>query len=114
MYRVLPCVQILGTDYLQAVLRWVDSENLPEWLGGTSHGSLLDDVGPWSDPDTVSRLGLDLDQLRHGHKPLRALPAPVSRLPSLDRPPSLRYNSDTQSEAYQSPQGSAMDLSGFR
>lgn len=34
----------------------MEPENLPEWLGGTSKGTLLDDVGPWSDPDTLRRM----------------------------------------------------------
>lgn len=34
-------------------MEWVDEENLPEWLGGKSKGTLLDDRGPWSDPDVL-------------------------------------------------------------
>ena len=26
---------------------WVEVENIPSYLGGTSRGSLIDDVGPW-------------------------------------------------------------------
>ena len=43
----------MDTNYLPAVLKWVEMDALPDWLGGTSKGTLLDDVGPWSDPKLV-------------------------------------------------------------
>eukprot|EP00967_Tisochrysis_lutea_P125324 scaffold210582_cov16-Tisochrysis_lutea.AAC.1 len=39
-------LQILDFNYLPALLKWVDKESLPVWLGGSSHGTLLEDVGP--------------------------------------------------------------------
>ncbi|KAJ9528339.1 hypothetical protein QJQ45_014325, partial [Haematococcus lacustris] len=56
-------IEILGTDYLPGLLKWVDINNLPEFLGGRSKGSLLEDIGPWSDHDVLARLGLSDDQL---------------------------------------------------
>jgi len=44
----------------------VDKEALPDWLGGESKGTLIDDVGPWSDPKLVASLGLDLEELKRG------------------------------------------------
>ncbi|GAX76074.1 hypothetical protein CEUSTIGMA_g3517.t1 [Chlamydomonas eustigma] len=61
-------IEILGTDYKLALLKWVDEENLPTWLGGKSEGSLLDDVGPWSDPELCSRIGVDVEKLRSGQR----------------------------------------------
>lgn len=30
---------------MPSLLKWIDIENIPEFLGGKSKGSLLDDVG---------------------------------------------------------------------
>ena len=49
-------VQICGYDYSKDLLQWIEPDNLPEWLGGRSKGTLLDDCGPWSDPDVLRRL----------------------------------------------------------
>jgi hypothetical protein len=49
-------VQICQTNYQKDLLEWVAPENLPEWLGGTSRGTLLDDCGPWSDPEVLRRM----------------------------------------------------------
>lgn len=35
----------------------MDAENLPVWLGGKSKGTLLDDVGPWSDAEVCMEPG---------------------------------------------------------
>ena len=42
-------------DYTKALLEWVDPESLPEYLGGTSKATLLDDAGPWQDPKILSQ-----------------------------------------------------------
>jgi hypothetical protein len=56
-----PChPQICQSNYTADLLEWVDADNLPVWLGGRSKGTLLDDVGPWSDPDVLHRLEPDL------------------------------------------------------
>jgi len=62
-------IEILGTDYVPGLLKHVDVESLPDWLGGKSKGSLIDDVGPWSDPPLVASLGLDMEELRRGRRP---------------------------------------------
>jgi len=59
-------IEILDSNYLPAVLKWVDKESLPDWLGGSSHGTLIEDVGPWSDDKLVASLGLNLEELRLG------------------------------------------------
>ncbi|KAF5839566.1 CRAL-TRIO domain-containing protein [Dunaliella salina] len=59
-------IEILDSNYLPAVLKWVDKESLPDWLGGSSHGTLIEDVGPWSDDKLVASLGLNLEDLRLG------------------------------------------------
>eukprot|EP00775_Hariotina_reticulata_P010356 gene10356-10514_t len=54
--RTLSKIQICQTNYTKDLLEWVDAENLPEWLGGKSKGTLLDDVGPWSDPEVLRKM----------------------------------------------------------
>ncbi|KAL6611317.1 hypothetical protein ACP70R_023139 [Stipagrostis hirtigluma subsp. patula] len=56
--RTLAKIQVLGTNYLNTVLEAVDPSNLPDFLGGTctcsaTGGCLLQDKGPWTDPETV-------------------------------------------------------------
>ncbi|MEW5299737.1 MAG: hypothetical protein WDW36_002722 [Sanguina aurantia] len=61
-------IEILGPNYKEGLLRWIDEENIPEWMGGSSKGGLVDDVGPWSDPEVLSRLDLDVETLRRGRR----------------------------------------------
>jgi hypothetical protein len=49
-------IEVCPTDYLQVLTQWVDIESIPEYLGGASKGSLIDDLGPWNDPEIVARL----------------------------------------------------------
>lgn len=43
-------------DYTTTLLRWVDKENLPTFLGGTSNATLLDDAGPWNNRDIIAEV----------------------------------------------------------
>ncbi len=43
-------------DYTPALLRWVDKENLPTFLGGTSTATLLDDAGPWNNKQLMEEV----------------------------------------------------------
>jgi hypothetical protein len=54
--RTISKIAICGSDYLPELLEYVDADNLPEWLGGRSKGTLLDDAGPWSDAATLRRI----------------------------------------------------------
>eukprot|EP00882_Tetradesmus_deserticola_P019017 GHRQ01020459.1.p2 GENE.GHRQ01020459.1~~GHRQ01020459.1.p2 ORF type:complete len:256 (+),score=117.00 GHRQ01020459.1:337-1104(+) len=54
--RTLSKIQICQTNYQKDLLEWVAPENLPEWLGGSSKGTPLDDCGPWSDPEVLRRM----------------------------------------------------------
>lgn len=111
-------VELLGTNYISGLLRWVDRESLPVMFGGDSQGTLLDDIGPWSDPEKMAELGLDVEQLRLGIKPRGAslLPAASARRQiSLEGPTnSFRRPSDQLSDGFHSPANSSADLSSFR
>ena len=39
-----------GANYLPQLLHWVERDNLPDYLGGASTATLIDDAGPWQDP----------------------------------------------------------------
>lgn len=66
-----PVPQILGPHYKAELLKWVDEASLMERFGGSSTGSLADDVGPWNDPQLyVSTAGLD-GAKHHGTHRLR-------------------------------------------
>lgn len=47
------CMQVCPRDFLPSLLKWADAENLPEYLGGTSKATLLDDAGPWNDHEIL-------------------------------------------------------------
>ncbi|KAK9798606.1 hypothetical protein WJX73_008330 [Symbiochloris irregularis] len=42
-------IEVAGGNYLPQLLHWVDKDNLPDYLGGTSTATLIDDAGPWQD-----------------------------------------------------------------
>lgn len=100
-------IEILGTNYREALLKWVDEENLPVFLGGKSQGSLLDDIGPWSDAELCEQIGVNIEELKAG-KMLTPLPesnsfrkislAPLKMAPSLKRP-SLTHDGSFYSAA---------------
>ena len=61
-WELCTCVsQLVGTSYQAILLKHVDKENLPEYLGGTSKATLLDDVGPWQDQAIID----EIDAERH-------------------------------------------------
>ena len=42
----------------------MDKANLPEYLGGTSRATLLDDAGPWQDPKIVAEINSERAEQR--------------------------------------------------
>ena len=52
-------VQLHGTSYQAALLQYIDKDNLPEYLGGNSKATLLDDVGPWKDQKLIDQIEAD-------------------------------------------------------
>ncbi|GMH34099.1 hypothetical protein BSKO_01933 [Bryopsis sp. KO-2023] len=52
-------VEVCPKDYLPALKKWIDEENIPEYLGGKSKGTLVDDVGPWQDEELIRELELE-------------------------------------------------------
>ena len=47
---------MLSRDYQKGLLEWIEPANLPDYLGGTSRATLLDDAGPWQDPGIVAEI----------------------------------------------------------
>ncbi len=56
MPSTLFIVQVCPTNYTKVLLQWIEPENLPEYLGGTSKATLLDDAGPWQDPKIIAEV----------------------------------------------------------
>lgn len=91
-------MQILGSNYLPALEKWIPLENIPVFLGGRSAGTLLDDLGPWSDTDLVNSIGLDVEDLRHGKS--------TTGGHMLTIPAFGRTSSDENASGYLTPSGS--------
>eukprot|EP00887_Chlorella_sp_A99_P007107 scaffold2.g7107.t1 len=53
-------IEVAPTDYMKVLQKWIDIDCIPEYLGGTSKGSLIDDVGPWKDPATHAEVEADI------------------------------------------------------
>lgn len=49
----------MGTNYQDVLFRYIDPENVLEYLGGKSKGTLVDDLGPWNDPEMVAEVMRD-------------------------------------------------------
>lgn len=56
--RTVNKVTLLGTKYMDELLKYVDAESIPEYMGGKCRNTLLDDPGPWNDPQVLSNLGM--------------------------------------------------------
>ena len=54
------CLQVCPKDYLPSLLKYVDAENIPRYLGGQSDATLIDDAGPWNDPQIRSEIEEDI------------------------------------------------------
>ena len=49
-------MQVCPSNYTKVLLQWIEPENLPEYLGGTSKATLLDDAGPWQDSKIMAEV----------------------------------------------------------
>lgn len=56
--RTVNKITLLGTKYMDELLKYVDVDNIPEYMGGKCRNTLLDDPGPWNDPQVLSTLGM--------------------------------------------------------
>lgn len=52
-------IQILSGDPLPELLKYIDIEQLPEFLGGKNQTELTDDHGPWTDFELVDGFNED-------------------------------------------------------
>ena len=53
-------LQVCPKDFLPSLLRYIDPENIPRYLGGTSDATLIDDAGPWNDPQIRAEIQEDM------------------------------------------------------
>ncbi len=65
-------LQLVGTNYQASLLKYIDKENLPEYLGGTSKATLLDDVGPWQTQSIIDEIDADYRAALSGSKDVEA------------------------------------------
>eukprot|EP00889_Picochlorum_renovo_P007378 jgi/Picre1/34408/NNA_001877.t1 len=49
-------IEVCPSNYMSVLTKWVDVESIPSYLGGKSTGSLIDDVGPWNDPELIHEI----------------------------------------------------------
>lgn len=56
----MSCAQICPKDYVPTLLKYVTAENLPEYLGGQSKATLLDDAGPWNNPELIAEVDAEV------------------------------------------------------
>lgn len=56
--RTVNKVTLLGTKYMDELTKFVDEASIPEYMGGKCRNTLLDDPGPWNDPQVLSTLGM--------------------------------------------------------
>jgi CRAL/TRIO domain len=56
--RTVNKVTLLGTHYMDELTKFVDIGSIPEYMGGKCRNTLLDDPGPWNDPQVLSNLGM--------------------------------------------------------
>ncbi|GLC37831.1 hypothetical protein PLESTB_001481100 [Pleodorina starrii] len=90
-------IEILGPNYMDALLKHMDRDAIPAFLGGESRGTLLDDVGPWSDAELMARVGIDLAALRLGHHAAQQ---------QLTLPPAASLERPSADGGFLTPQGS--------
>lgn len=86
-------MQICQSNYTKDLLEWIDAEDLPEWLGGKSQGTLIDDIGPWSDPEVLRKLEGQLPVVNKALKRLATVSGAGDGLPIVEEIP----------DGYQSP-----------
>jgi hypothetical protein len=66
-------IEVCPADFLKVLTKWVDPASIPAYLGGTSQGSLIDDVGPWDDPAVVAAIDADIARRDAGLPPVGPL-----------------------------------------
>lgn len=63
---------------MPSLLKWIDPENIPRYLGGTSDATLIDDAGPWNDPQIRSEIEEDIAHRDGSMSPLPESPPATS------------------------------------
>lgn len=100
---------------MPALEKWVARENIPTFLGGKSAGTLVDDVGPWSDSELVASLGINLEDLRGGGGAVSASAQHALAMPAFGRvqPVSQTAPGDVSVLSGSGPSGLRRPSDGF-
>lgn len=68
---------------MPSLLKYIDPENIPRYLGGTSDATLIDDAGPWNDPQIRAEIEEDMaSRDAGGNQAMSILPEPLTASPS--------------------------------
>jgi len=59
-------IEVCPRDFLPSLRKWINEEDIPEYLGGRSKGTLIDDVGPWRSPELVKEMETERIVLTEG------------------------------------------------
>lgn len=62
-FVILCCPKVCPRDYTPTLLQYISRENLPEYLGGGSKATLLDDAGPWNDRALIDEIEAELKRV---------------------------------------------------
>lgn len=52
-------IEVCPKDYMSVLRKWIDEDSIPEYLGGKSKGTLIDDCGPWRPDPLVKELEME-------------------------------------------------------
>ncbi|CAD7696725.1 unnamed protein product [Ostreobium quekettii] len=66
-------IEVCPRDFLPSLRKWINDEDIPEYLGGKSKGTLIDDVGPWRSPELVKEVEVERLALMEGDASARSL-----------------------------------------
>ncbi|XP_020519600.1 phosphatidylinositol/phosphatidylcholine transfer protein SFH11 isoform X2 [Amborella trichopoda] len=127
--RTAAKINVLGNKYHSKLLEVVDLSNLPKFLGGICEcsdygGCLLNDKGPWNDPEIIKILEAILDGAgRLDSKALSDAIAEESSVPEINlvrQGTKLKdfmqndHLSDTSERRTTRPSGAAVQISSFK
>jgi hypothetical protein len=103
-------ITLLGAKYMDELTKYVDIDNIPEYLGGRCRNTLLEDPGPWNDPQVLSMLGMiseenNEDAAEHLH---------MNEIDAVDSPAGAPVSGRVQAQSPHTPEVSPCLLQPVR